>query len=63
MLGKDANHEQANLLRFELWKSSPYGKKWIIGGMGFIDHGAALDNMSIPAVPSFSRGPFPGRKP
>ena len=31
MLAKEANHAQANLLRFELWKSSPYGKKWISG--------------------------------
>ena len=31
MLAKEENHAQANLLRFELWKSSPYGKKWILG--------------------------------
>ena len=31
MLAKEANHAHANLLRFELWKSSPYGKKWMSG--------------------------------
>ncbi len=43
------------------------------GGQLFFDFGllgcvivgwaAALDNMSVPAVPSFSRGPSPGCKP
>ena len=31
MIAKDANQEHANLLRFELWKSSSYSKKWITG--------------------------------
>ena len=29
MLAKEENHAHANLLRFELWNSSLYGKKWI----------------------------------